>query len=84
MVCRIEYKSSVSRDLKHLDKNIAKRILRDLEETLTSDPDAGIPLSGQFKGLFKLRIGDYRVIYSKTGDCMLILRIGPRSKVYDR
>jgi mRNA interferase RelE/StbE len=83
LVCRIEYKSSISRDLKHLDKNIAKGILWDLEETLTSDLDAGVHLSGQFKGLFKLRIGDYRVIYSKTGECVLILRIGPRSTVYD-
>ena len=84
MACKIEYKSSVSRDLRHLDKNIAKRILKDMEETLTSDPDAGIPLAGQFKGLFKLRIGDYRVIYSKTGAGVLILRIGPRNKVSDR
>jgi len=84
LACRIEYKSSVSRDLKHLDKNTAKRILKDLEGTPTADPDAGIPLTGQFKGLFKLRIGDYRVIYSKTGDNVLILRIGPRNKVYDR
>lgn len=84
MAYGIEYKSSVSRDLRHLDKNIAKRILKDLEGTLTADPDAGIPLTGQFKGLFKLRIGDYRVIYSKTGDGVLILRIGSRSRVYDR
>ncbi|WP_418888744.1 type II toxin-antitoxin system RelE family toxin [Methanothrix soehngenii] len=43
-----------------------------------------MPLTGQFKGLLKLCIDDYRVIYSKTGDGVLILRIGPRNKVYDR
>jgi mRNA-degrading endonuclease RelE of RelBE toxin-antitoxin system len=84
LACRIEYKSSVSRDLRHLDKNIAKRILKDLEGTLTSDPDAGIPLSGQFKGLFKLRIDEYRIIYSKTVNGVLILRVGHRGTVYDR
>ncbi len=84
MVYKIEYKSSVSHDLKRLDKNAAKQILKDLEETLTDDPNAGISLSGQFRGLFKLRIGDYRVIYSKTGDGLLILRIGHRGTVYDR
>ena len=84
MVYKIEYKSSVSHDLKRLDKNAVKRILKDLEETLTDDPNAGIPLTGQFKGLFKLRIGDYRVIYLKTGDGVLILRIGHRGAVYDR
>jgi mRNA interferase RelE/StbE len=84
LACRIEYKSSVSRDLKLLDKNIAKRILKDLDGTLTADPDAGILLSGQFKGLFKLRIGEYRIIYSKTVNGVLILRVGHRGTVYNR
>lgn len=84
MACRIEYKSSVSRDLRRLDKNIAKRILKDLEGTLTADHDAGVPLSGQFKGLFKLRVGEYRIIYSKTMNGVLILRVGHRGTVYDR
>jgi mRNA-degrading endonuclease RelE of RelBE toxin-antitoxin system len=39
-----------------------------LEEELSRDPDCGEALSGQFKGLFKLRIGDYRVVYSRTKD----------------
>jgi mRNA-degrading endonuclease RelE of RelBE toxin-antitoxin system len=34
------------------------------------------------KGYFKLRIGDYRVVYSKKQDAVLILRIRNRSKVY--
>lgn len=59
MACKTEYKSSVWRDLIHLDKNIAKRMLKDTEGRLASDPAAGIPLTGQFKGLFKLRIGEY-------------------------
>ncbi len=84
MACKIEYKSSVHRDLRRLDKNTAKRILKDLEETLTADPNAGIPLSGQFRGLFKLRFGDHRIIYSKTGKGVLILRVGHRGTVYDR
>jgi len=84
LACRIEYKSSVSRDLRRLDKNIAKLILKDLEGTLTADPDVGIPLSGQFKGLFKLRVGEYRIIYSKTVNGVLILRVGHRGTVYDR
>ena len=82
MAYRIEYKSSVIHDLKRLDKSTARRIIEDLEEELSSDPDCGEALSGQFKGLFKLRIGDYRAVYSKTKDGVIILRIGHRSKVY--
>jgi mRNA interferase RelE/StbE len=84
LACRIEYKSSVSHDLRRLDKNIAKRILKDLEGALTADPDVGVPLSGQFNGLFKLRVGEYRIIYSKTVSGVLILRVGHRGTVYDR
>jgi addiction module RelE/StbE family toxin len=57
-------------------------LLRQLTETLGRDPDVGIPPKGEFKGLHKLRIGDYRIIYAKTGkDAVIVLRIGHRSKV---
>ncbi|MFZ2471096.1 MAG: type II toxin-antitoxin system mRNA interferase toxin, RelE/StbE family [Methanothrix sp.] len=75
MAYRIEYKSSILRDLKHLDKSVAKRIIDDLRDSLSSDPNCGEPLSGQFKGLCKLRVGDYRIIYSRTKEGVLILRI---------
>ena len=84
MAFQIEYKSSVLRDLKHLDKRVAERILNDLRNSLSSDPDCGTPLSGQFKGMRKLRVGDYRVIYTRTKEGVLILRIGHRSVVYER
>ncbi|MCD6462030.1 MAG: type II toxin-antitoxin system RelE/ParE family toxin [Thermoplasmata archaeon] len=82
MACKIEYKSSVARDLKQLDKKAARRVLQRLEKELGENPDRGTPLSGQFKGLFKYRIGDYRVIYAKTRDGILVLKIGHRSKIY--
>jgi len=82
LACLIEYKSSVAHDLKNLEKAIAKRVIKELEEELSSNPDCGEALAGQFKGLFKLRIGDYRVVYSKKQDGVLILRIRNRSKVY--
>ena len=82
MAYEIEYKASVVRDLNKLDRGVAERILRELEEVLSENPDCGVPLKGQFKGLFKYRVGDYRAIYTKTKKGCLILRIGHRSKVY--
>ena len=64
MACRIEYKSSVAHDLKNLDKAFAKRVIKEQEEELSSNPDCGEAFTGQFKGLSKLRIGDYRIVYS--------------------
>ena len=82
MPYKIEYKSSVVRDLKNLDKSAAKRILQQLETALSRNPNCDAPLTGQFKGLFKYRIGNYRIIYTKIRDGVLILRIGHRSRVY--
>jgi len=39
-------------------------------------------LKGQFAGLRKYRIGDYRVIYAILKEDILILRIGSRKDVY--
>ena len=84
MVCRIEYKSSVSHDLRQLDKQTANRILSQVEEILSRDPGVGERLHGEFAGLFKLRIGDYRVIYSRIGkDRILILRVRHRGNAYE-
>ena len=82
MPYKIEYKSSVVRDLKKLDKRVAGRILNQLETNLSENPNGGQPLTGQFKGLFKYRVGDYRIIYTRTMEGILVLRIGHRSKIY--
>jgi mRNA-degrading endonuclease RelE of RelBE toxin-antitoxin system len=82
LVCRIEYKFSVAHDLKNLDKVVAKRVIKELEAAFFNDVDCGEALPGQFKGMFKLHIGDYRVIYSKKQGGILVLRIRNRSKAY--
>ncbi|HNB02896.1 MAG TPA: hypothetical protein PLV88_01270 [Methanoregulaceae archaeon] len=43
MASPIEYKSSVLRDLSHLDPPIAERSVREIEETIGSLPIAGSP-----------------------------------------
>lgn len=82
MVYEIEYKSSVRRDLKKLDKKTIDRILSEISATLSINPKAGEMLRGEFSGLYKLRLGEYRVIYAIIGnESVLILRIRHRSKV---
>ncbi len=82
MGCKIEYKSSVARDLKKLDKKIAGRILEQIESELEQDPDRGAPLTGKFRGLYRYRIEDYLAVFAKTEECVLILRIAHRGKAY--
>ncbi len=82
MAYNIVYKSSVQRDLKKLDKGEARRILDQIEKTLSRQPEQFPALKGQFAGLRRYRVGDYRVIYALLGNDVLILRIGHRREVY--
>jgi mRNA interferase RelE/StbE len=81
---RVDYKASVAEDLDRLDRLAALRVLTKIEKSLASGGKAGEPLTGEFVGLFRLRVGDYRVIYARTTDGYLVLRIGHRSEVYRR
>jgi len=62
---------------------VAERILRKLEwfsknfERIVPEP-----LGGEFKGTYKLRVGDWRVIYTVEGDIMVIQGIGHRREIY--
>ncbi len=82
MTGRVLYKSSVSRDLKRITSRDKERILKEIEDVLGNDWKKGEPLHGEFEGLFKMRIGDYRVIYVLAGPDVLVLRIRHRSKAY--
>ena len=84
MAYNIVYKKSVQRDLKKLSKAEARRVLNQVEEELSKNADTYPVLKGQFAGLRKYRVGDYRVIYAILGDDVLVLRIGHRKDVYKK
>lgn len=93
MACKIKYKESVYKDLKHIDKKQAKRIMDKIDSDLSNNPGKHKPLTGNaFKDLNSYRVGDYRVIYRITEDTaengeitrvILILKIAHRKDVYD-
>jgi len=78
----VVYKKSVQRDLRKLSKAEVSRILDQIEQELTKKPESFPVLKGQFAGLRKYLIGDYRVIYALVGTDILVLRIGNRRDVY--
>ena len=82
MPAEIEYKASVERDLRRIDRKQRGRILDKLEDVLEEDPGAGEALKGEYKGQFKLLVGDCRVIYARTGKGLLVLRISHRGGAY--
>nr|WP_237889961.1 type II toxin-antitoxin system RelE/ParE family toxin [Dissulfurimicrobium hydrothermale] len=59
-----------------MSKAEASRILDQIEQGLTKKPESHPVLKGQFAGLRKYRIGDYRVIYALVGADILVLQRG--------
>lgn len=84
MAFDIAYKKSVGKDLADLGKTEARRILDKIEKELSSRADSYPVLKGEFAGLRKLRVGDYRVIFAILDTQVLVLRIGHRRNVYER
>ncbi len=82
MEYKIEYKKSVLKDFKHIDKKQLKRIINNIEKKLKHNPQSGKALAGEFKGLFSLRIGAYRVIYTILEKDIVILRVAHRKESY--
>jgi len=82
LIVRVDYKRSVFNDLRKIDPPVAERILLEIESVLAKNPEIGEALTGQFKGLYKYRVGNWRVLYAILSDSILILRIGHRSIVY--
>jgi len=79
---KIRFKKSVGRDLKKIEKQQVERILSNIEDKLANNPDSYPSLTGKFSGLRKLRVGNYRIIFSILDDTVLILRISHRKESY--
>ncbi len=84
MAFEIAYKKSVEKDVAKLGSAETKRILDKIEKDLSARADGCPVLKGQFAGLRKLRVGDYRVVFAILGQQVVVLRIGHRSEIYDR
>ncbi len=70
-------------DIPGLPKSVKARIKRAIELRLMTRPEVyGKPLSQSLKNSWKLRVGDYRVIFCVAGKTVKIWTIGHRSIVY--
>jgi len=84
---KIEFLKDAYEEFKKLDKPIQERIKKKLD-ILAKNPNAlkrNIkPLKGSYTDLYRLRIGNYRVIYKMEKEKLLILivRVAHRREVY--
>jgi mRNA interferase RelE/StbE len=78
----ITFKKSVAKDLKKIGSCEADRIITKLCSDLSANAEQFPELQGQFAGMRKYRVGDYRVIYAIIGHSVLVVRIQHRKDVY--
>ncbi len=81
----VSFESESIADLDDLAQAVRLRILNKIEWlSLNFEQIVPLPLTGQWLGFYKLRVGDYRVIYEFEPESQLIIitRIGHRREVY--
>lgn len=85
MMYQIRFTHDAEADLSRLTKTIIQRIFKKLR-WLAENFNIIIPkpLTGQLQDMFKLRVGDYRVLYTfdKTESNITIHAVGHRREVY--
>jgi len=86
MPFKLSYHPDVKKvDLPKIDAKAKAMIRRAIEERLVTHPEIyGKPLQRTLKGYWKLRVGDYRVVFKISGDEIHILGIIHRKEVYEQ
>ena len=86
MAYKLIYHADVKKiDLAKIDNNNKAMIKRAIEERLATQPEIyGKPLQRSLKGYWKLRVGDYRVVFKISEYNILILGIMDRKNVYSQ
>jgi len=79
---QIEWLDEATADVRALDRPTAMRLFEGVlrfARTGTGDVTA---LQGDMAGAFRLRLGDYRVLFTLEHDAMRIFGVGHRSQAY--
>ena len=74
-----------TKDVPGINQHLRDRISKAIESRLTTEPQRyGEPLRRTLKGYWKLRVGDYRVVFKVVENEVWIYGISHRRAVYDR
>lgn len=89
MVWTVEVADFAQRQLRKIDRPVRQRILDYLDERIEGCKNPrhfGEPLKGGRAGLWRYRVGDYRIVCQIRDDALIVLAIavGHRRQVYRR
>ena len=71
-------------DLPRINERMRERIRKAIESRLMTAPqEYGLPLRKNLGGYWKLRVGDYRIVFKVEGEIVYVLAIRHRKKIYE-
>jgi len=82
---QVEFRPRAAQDIENLDLVVAERVLKRLRWLAENfDSLKPEPLTGLFTGLFKLCVGDYRIIYEANREekLLTVQLVGHRREIY--
>lgn len=83
MTYSLSIKQSAAKALAKIEGEDRQRIINAIDQ-LKTNPVAGSVLKGEFSGLRRIRVGNYRVVYEVQDEklVILVIRIGHRREAY--
>ena len=86
-VWRVEFHRAAVSDLRKLGADGERRVLRYLRERIAGSEDPrrfGHALTGDHEGLWRYRVGDYRIVAAIQDErfVVLVVTVGHRREVY--
>jgi mRNA interferase RelE/StbE len=81
----VEYTPAAARQIRKLNKIIQARLKSKIAMLSENPRPHGSKKLKSFEKSYRIRVGDYRVIYEIHDDVLLVLimKVGPRREVYD-
>lgn len=87
MAWRVEFDPSADKALRRIDRTWQQRIIAYLEEIrgLPDPRSRGKALRADLSGLWRYRVGDYRIVCQLLGDMMVVyvVKVAHRRHVYE-
>ena len=87
MTWNVEWDERARRELRQLDRQVQRTILRYFSERIATDDDPrrfGKPLHHELQGLWRYRIGDYRAVCQIEDNhlVVLVVAVNHRRQIY--
>ncbi|HKA32067.1 MAG TPA: type II toxin-antitoxin system RelE/ParE family toxin [Candidatus Binatia bacterium] len=84
MAYRIEFAPKAARQFRALDKGLQRRLARRIDALAGNPRPQGVKKLAGEDDLYRLRVGDYRILYQiqKHRLIVLVVGVGHRSEIY--